>query len=127
MNVDRLQLHLMEQLTHARLELAAYVQLLKAKGYMSVSESNQLRDNFFKLSTEIRGLAEQPSASWSHQEWEALRLAEGALSSAAVCLMSGHHDSPTYIAVNADKLERCLNALTTCIDSLDEQTPLEEA
>ncbi|WP_318374138.1 biofilm formation regulator BssR [Enterobacter sp.] len=127
MNVDRLQLHLMEKLTHARLELAAYVQLLKAKGYMSVSESNQLRDNFFKLATEIRDLAEQPSACWTRQEWEALRLAEGALSSAAVCLMSGHHDSPTFIAVNADKLDRCLNALDTCIDGLDEHTSLEEA
>lgn len=122
MTVDRLSISLLE----ARLNLAAYVQLLKAKGYMSVSESNQLRDNFFKLSTEIRSLAEKNPSIRECLDKEVMCRAEGALSSAAVCLMSGHHDCPTYIAVNAEKLERCLNALSFCIESL-EHTPLAEA
>nr|WP_318382226.1 biofilm formation regulator BssR [uncultured Enterobacter sp.] len=127
MTVDRLQLGLVYKLKSAKIDLAAYVQLRKAKGYMSVSESNQLRDNFFKLSTEMRGLVERRSALLEPEERDVLSRAEGALSSAAVCLMSGHHDSPTYIAVNAEKLERCLNALTFCIESLEAHSPLAEA
>lgn len=127
MTVDRQKLDLIYRLNSARTDLAAYVRLRKAKGYMSVSESNQLRDNFFKLSTDMRGLAERRLFPMDHDEREILSRAEGALSSAAVCLMSGHHDSPTYIAVNAEKLERCLNALNFCIESLSEQSPLAEA
>ncbi|SFQ96235.1 MULTISPECIES: biofilm formation regulator BssR [unclassified Enterobacter] len=126
MTVDRLVPGLTEKLMDARLNLAAYVQLLKAKGYMSVSESNQLRDNLFKLSTEIRSLADNYPSMKDPDDLEILTRAEGTLSSAAVCLMSGHHDCPTYISVNAEKLERCLNALTCCIEGL-EHTPLAEA
>ena len=47
MFVDRQRIDLLNRLIDARVDLAAYVQLRKAKGYMSVSESNHLRDNFF--------------------------------------------------------------------------------
>ena len=46
--LDRQRIDLLNRLIDARVDLAAYVQLRKAKGYMSVSESNHLRDNFFK-------------------------------------------------------------------------------
>ncbi|MFP5959148.1 biofilm formation regulator BssR, partial [Salmonella sp. 741265047_PSA] len=45
---------------------------------------------------------------------------------AAVCLMSGHHDCPTFIAVNADKLENCLTTLTLSIQSLKAHSPLTQ-
>ena len=49
MFVDRQRIDLLNRLIDARVDLAAYVQLRKAKGYMSVSESNHLRVIFFKL------------------------------------------------------------------------------
>ena len=48
MSVDRLKRDLLNKLINARIDLAAYLQLRKAKGYMSVSESENLRDNFFE-------------------------------------------------------------------------------
>ncbi|EBR1542784.1 hypothetical protein EFE47_10565 [Salmonella enterica] len=48
------------------------------------------------------------------------------LAAAAVCLMSGHHDCPTFIAVNADKLENCLTTLTLSIQSLKAHSPLTQ-
>ena len=53
--------------------------------------------------------------------------AEEALATAAVCLMSGHHDCPTVITVNADKLENCLMSLTLSIQSLQKHAMLEKA
>ena len=102
MFVDRQRIDMLNRLIDARVDLAAYVQLRKAKGYMSVSESNQ-------------------------EEWSALHHAEEALATAAVCLMSGHHDCPTVITVNADKLENCLMSLTLSIQSLQKHAMLEKA
>lgn len=45
MSVDRLKRDLLNKLINARIDLAAYLQLRKAKGYMSVSESENLREN----------------------------------------------------------------------------------
>lgn len=53
MVVDRLRTDLLNKLINARIDLAAYLQLRKAKGYMSVSESDSLRDNFFELNREL--------------------------------------------------------------------------
>ena len=53
MVVDRLRTDLLNKLINARIELAAYLQLRKAKGYMSVSESDRLRDVFFALNREL--------------------------------------------------------------------------
>ncbi|MEG2265657.1 MAG: biofilm formation regulator BssR, partial [Acinetobacter sp.] len=50
---DRLRTYLLNKLINARIELAAYLQLRKAKGYMSVSESDRLRDVFFALNREL--------------------------------------------------------------------------
>lgn len=40
MTVDRLKRDLLNKLINARIDLAAYLRLRKAKGYMSVSESD---------------------------------------------------------------------------------------
>lgn len=55
MSGDRLQDALLNRLINARIDLAVYLRLRRAKGYMSVSESNHLRDNLFDLCNEIRG------------------------------------------------------------------------
>ena len=125
MVVDRLRTDLLNKLINARIDLAAYPLLRKAKGYMSVSESDRLRDIFFELNRELHDQSQLHSMHLDHEEWNALRRAEGALAAAAVCLMSGHHDCPTFIAVNADKLEYCLTTLTLCIQSLQSFSTLE--
>ena len=50
--------------------------------------------------------------------------AAGSLTTAGVCMMTGNHDCPTFIAVNAEKLENCLNDLTLCIQYLKSHSPL---
>lgn len=54
MNVDRLYRNLLNKLINANIDLDAYLQLRKAKGYMSVSENEHLRDNLFELCGEMR-------------------------------------------------------------------------
>ncbi|MCE9992408.1 biofilm formation regulator BssR [Enterobacter sp. 186315] len=126
MSVDRLKRDLLNKLINARIDLAAYLQLRKAKGYMSVSESEHLRDNFFELCNFMREKAPILKAHYAESERVALRQAAGALSIAGVCLMTGHHDCPTFIAVNAEKLERCLTTISLCIICLNEHNTLEQ-
>ncbi|CBG87616.1 biofilm formation regulator BssR [Citrobacter rodentium] len=127
MFVDRLRTDLLNRLIDARIDLAAYLQLRKAKGYMSVSENDHLRENFFELNRELHDDSLRLNLHLDQEEWEALHRAEGALAAAAVCLMSGHHDCPTFIAVNADKLDACLTTLTLSIQSLQAHSSLEHA
>lgn len=49
MSVARLKHDLYQKLIVARNALSAYLKLRKAKGYMSVAESNHLRDSLFAL------------------------------------------------------------------------------
>lgn len=119
MSVDRRYTNLLNKLINANIDLAAYLQLRKAKGYMSVSENDHLRDNLFELCHELRVHAPE--------EMEAFRLAGESVASAAVCLMSGHHDCPAYIAVNVEKLERCLSGLTMNIHILNNSAPMTHA
>ena len=127
MFVDRLRSDLLNKLINARLDLAAYLQLRKAKGYMSVSESEHLRDNFFELNHEIHDKSLRLNLHLDKEEWDALHHAEDALASAAVCLMTGHHDCPTFIAVNAEKLDRALMTLSLSIQCLQMHSPLAHA
>lgn len=127
MIVDELARRLLTKLIAARTDLAAYIQMRKAKGYMSVSENDRLRERFFALALEIRDKGERLNEMPDREARSALYRAEEALSSAAVCLLSGRQDCPTYISVNVDKLERSLNVLNYCIQYLNERTPLEEA
>ncbi len=115
MSIARLRGNLLNKLINARIDLDTYLQLRKAKGYMTVSESNALRDNLFDLCTEIRGLSTLPEP----EAREALHNAAEAMVTAAVSLMSGRHDCPQFVAVDADKLERCLAVLTTSIRQLN--------
>lgn len=57
MTVDRLYRHLLQKLINANIDIDAYLQLRKAKGYMSVSENDHLRDNLFELCREMRAQA----------------------------------------------------------------------
>ena len=125
MSVDRLKRDLLNKLINARIDLAAYLQLRNAKGYMSVSESEHLRDNFFELCKFMREKAPILKAEYGESELIALRRAAEVLSVAGVCLMNGHHDCPTFIAVNAEKLEHCLTTMSLCIMCLNEHTKLE--
>ncbi|MEB7938282.1 biofilm formation regulator BssR [Escherichia whittamii] len=127
MFVDRQIIDLLNRLKDAQVDLAAYVHMRKAKGYMSVSESNHLRDNFFKLNRELHDKSLRLNLHLDKDEWSALHHAEEALATAAVCLMSGYHDCPNFITVNADKLENCLMSLTLSIQSLEKHTMLEQA
>ncbi|MEG9739523.1 biofilm formation regulator BssR [Enterobacter roggenkampii] len=117
---------MLNKLINARIDLAAYLQLRKAKGYMSVSESEHLRDNLFELCNFMREKAPALQANYGESEEVALRRAAEVLSIAGVCLMNGRHDSPNFIAVNAEKLENCLTTLSLCIMCLNEHKQLEQ-
>ena len=119
MTVDRLYRHLLQKLINANIDIDAYLQLRKAKGYMSVSENDHLRDNLFELCREMHAI--------SPEERDVLRLAGESVAAAALCLMSGHHDCPLYIAVNVEKLERCLTGLTSNIHKLNKLAPITHA
>lgn len=80
MSVDRLKRDLLNKLVNARLDLAAYLQLRKAKGYMSVSESENLRDNLFELCNYMREKAPDLKAQYADSELTALRRSAEVLS-----------------------------------------------
>lgn len=119
MNVDRLKRNLMNKLVNAQIDLAAYLQLRHAKGYMSVSENDHLRDNLFELCDELRANAARLKPTLTPVACEALRQSGEAIATAAVCLMTGHHDCPSFITVNVEPLERCLTILTKNIHELN--------
>lgn len=124
---SKLKRKLVGQLTGARIDLEAYLRLRKAKGYMSVSENDHLRTNLLDLCSELRESAAQLKRSCLPHDLEMIRQAGEAVASAAVCLMSGRYDCPTYIAVNVETLERCLAALTRSIENLDAQLSIMHA
>lgn len=118
---------LLDKLIDARINIDTYLQLRKAKGYMSVSESQALRDSLFTLCAELRQNAPQLKRNCAPQECEALRHAGESIARAAVCLMSGHHDSPQYVTVDTHKLGGCLATLTDSIHCLRNTAPLTQA
>lgn len=126
MTVDELTQCLLDKLIDAKADLASYIQMRKAKGYMSVSENDRLREHFFDLAREIRDNGMQLNTLPDADARGALYRAEEALSSVAVCLLSGRQDCPTYIAVNVEKLERALNVLNFSTQYLCEHSPLAE-
>lgn len=85
---------------------------------MSVAESEHLRSNLFELCNEYREKSAELKAARPPQEIVSLERAVAALSSAGICLMSGRHDCPHYIAVDADKLESCLDQLSHSLNAL---------
>lgn len=68
MTVDRLYRHLLQKLINANIDIDAYLQLRKAKGYMSVSENDHLRDNLFELCREMRAQAPRLQNAISPEE-----------------------------------------------------------
>lgn len=109
---------LLKKMIIAKIDVAAYLSLRRAKGYMSVVESEHLRDNLFDLSAEYRQKLQSLRSEFSLQEISLLERGIAAISSAAVCLMTGRHDCPRYIAVDADKLESCLDQLSHSLNGL---------
>ena len=127
MTDSKLKRQMMRRLINARIDLDAYLQLRKAKGYMSVGDNAHLRTNLLELCGELRGNAVPLKRCSSRKELEMMRQAGEALASAAVCLMTGRYDCPSYIAVNVETLERCLTALTNSIRKLDAESPMTHA
>lgn len=126
MTESKLKRKLVGRLINARIDLDAYLQLRKAKGYMSVGESDHLRTNLLELCSELRDNAVALKRCTTLNELEMMRQAGEAMASAAVCLMSGRYDCPSYIAVNVETLDRCLAALTKSIRKLDAGSPVVE-
>lgn len=107
---------LLKKMIVAKIDIAAYLSLRRAKGYMSVVESEHLRDNLFDLCTEFQ--QQDLRTGFAPQELPLLERGIAAISSAAICLMTGRHDCPRYIAVDADKLESCLDQLSHSLNGL---------
>lgn len=109
---------LLKKMIVAKIDISAWLSLLRAKGYMSVAESEHLRSNLFELCNEYREKSAELKAARPPQEIVSLERAVAALSSAGICLMNGRHDCPHYIAVDADKLESCLDQLSHSLNAL---------
>jgi biofilm regulator BssR len=118
MTGDPIKRDLLKKMIIAKIDVAAYLTLRKAKGYMSVVETEHLRDNLFDLSKEYHEKSLRLRPNLEAQEIESISQGMDAVCSAAVCLMSGRHDCPQYIAVDADKLDTCLSALSASLKSL---------
>lgn len=127
MSVNALTRGLLSRLTVAHSSLAAYIQLRRAQGSVSVSENDRLRESLFALAQEMRDRGECLCDLSDRDARTACHHAEEALSSAALCLMSGRYDCPSYIAVNVDKLEHSLDVLTYCTRCLSEYSTTEQA
>ncbi|MGB7802429.1 biofilm formation regulator BssR [Buttiauxella sp.] len=126
MTGESLKREVLKKMIIAKIDVAAYLSLRKAKGYMSVNETEHLRDNLFDLSAEYREKCLSLTSRLSSQEIASLNQGIGAVSAAAVCLMSGPHDCPQYIAIDADKLENCLRQLSASLkDLMGHQLALE--
>lgn len=112
MTGESLKRDLLKKMIIAKIDIAAYLSLRKAKGYMSVNETEHLRDNLFDLSAEYHEKSLRLKSHLSAQEIASINQGISAVSAAAVCLMTGCHDCPQYIAIDADKLENCLQQLS---------------
>ena len=118
MSVDRLKRDLLNKLINARIDLAAYLQLRKAKGYMSVNEGMQLREGLMALLNEYHHGFNEIKAVLTSEDIIAFHQAMEAIASGALCLLSGCHDCPSFITVDADKLTSSLRSLTESLDYL---------
>lgn len=118
MTGEPLKRDLLKKMIIAKIDIAAYLAMRKAKGYMSVIETEHLRDNLFDLSTEYREKALRLRYHLAAQEMESINQGMSAVCSAGVCLMSGRHDCPQYIAVDADKLDNCLAELSASLKEI---------
>ncbi len=118
MSRSTLRRDLLQKMIVAKIDVAAYLSLRRAKGYMTVVESEHLRDNLFDLCTEYRQNLPDVESVFLPQEIASFDKGIAAISSAAVCLMTGQHDCPHYIAIDADKLESCLEKLSGSLNGL---------
>ncbi len=127
MTVDRLYRHLLRSLLTPISILTPICNCERPKATCQSAKSDHLRDNLFELCREMRAQAPRLQNAISPEERDVLRLAGESVAAAALCLMSGHHDCPLYIAVNVEKLERCLTGLTSNIHKLNKLAPITHA
>ena len=118
MTGEPLKRDLLKKMIIAKIDIAAYLRMRKAKGYMSVTETEHLRDNLFDLSNEYREKSLRLKSHLALQEIASLNQGMSAVCSAAVCLMTGRHDCPQYIAIDAGKLESCLSDLSDSLKDI---------
>lgn len=109
---------LLQKMIVAKHDVAAYLSLRRAKGYMSVSESEHLRDSLFELCNVYHESAPRLQDVLAADEAAAFKQANAALSAAAIALMTGRHDCPHYIAIDADKLANCHDRLSSSLHFL---------
>ncbi|WP_202302867.1 biofilm formation regulator BssR [Dryocola clanedunensis] len=117
MSRSTIERYLLKKMVAAQADVSSYLSLRRAKGYMSVTESEKLRDSLFEVCHEYREQAPTFTASLAAHQAASFERGIAALSAAAISLMTGRHDCPHYIAIDADKLESCLHQLS---DSLNE-------
>ncbi|EGS7285577.1 hypothetical protein I4T90_001773 [Salmonella enterica subsp. enterica serovar Panama] len=86
MTTDRRRYHLTQTLIRTQAGLAGYLQLRQAKGYMSVSENDALRDNLSALYREIHDGMLPMKNSLAPAEREAWQQTADAIASAVVRL-----------------------------------------
>ena len=126
MKGESLKRDLLKKMIIAKIDMAAYLSLRKVKGYMSVNETEHLRNNLFDLSTEYRERSLDLKTRFTAREIASINQGITAVTSAAICLMTGRRDCPQYIAIDADKLENCLQQLIASLnDVMDHQLVVE--
>lgn len=103
------------ELKHAHQVLVRMLQIVRACGYLSRSDSEQLRDNLFRLGTLYRTELPGLMASGNTAECQCLRNGQDALCRAGLCLMSGERGGPGYVSIDADKLATCISDLEPAI------------
>ncbi|PWW10254.1 MULTISPECIES: biofilm formation regulator BssR [Mangrovibacter] len=110
---------LVAKMTAARAALQCYSELRRAKGYMSVNEGLQLRETLLALCNDFRDDWPAIRADLPGSEITDFHRAIEAVASASLCLLSGGHDCPSYITVDASKLQACIDDLDECLNHLD--------
>lgn len=118
MSAEKRKADLLVKMQTARLALENYAQLRQAKGYMSVNEGMQLREGLMALLNEYHHCFSEIKAVLTRDDIVAFHQAMEAIASGALCLLSGCHDCPSFITVDADKLASSLRSLTESLDHL---------
>jgi hypothetical protein len=103
------------ELKHAHLVLVRMLQIVRACGYLSRSDSEQLRTNLFRLGAQYRAALPGLMAARDRAECQCLRNGQEALCRAGLCLMSGASDGPGYVRVDIRRLAACISDLEPAV------------
>lgn len=115
MHVMSEETRLLQNLSKTHRTLLSNLQICRACGHLSMTETEQLRDTLFALSARFREACQGENGDVSAlQRHQIAQL----LSSAALCLMNGPHDCPQWRSVDAEKLASCVDELGRVLHSL---------